>query len=292
MSSSWYLYKNDQQQGPFSREELDQKAQSGAFGPADLVWTEGMENWTRADRVEGLFSAQPHPPAPSPVPPPSPAPTYQPRGPAGHQAGPAPRSGKGGLVVLIVLLAVLFLGGGFLAFNIFLVNGDDAALPAAEVESENGDSGQVTGPVDPAGADVSGLWAPPVEALPQLLEVLPKAGEVPYPLYPGARSFSYQKPQEAGAAEGSWANIAYIFLLSSDPMDAVYTFYQGHLGHLDGWQTREDADSFVLWQGSEGDYMDAWGYLIPAVIITAPWGSGLGFMPDAQSQIIVVFEMN
>ena len=287
MGSSWYLYKNDQQQGPFSREELDQKAQSGAFGPADLVWTEGMENWTRADRVEGLFSAQPHPPAPSPVPPPSPAPTYQPRGPAGHQAGPAPRSGKGGLVVLIVLLAVLFLGGGFLAFNIFLVNGDDAALPAAEVESENGDSGQVTGPVDPAGADVSGLWAPPVEALPQLLEVLPKAGEVPYPPYPGAYVCCHA-PESIG---NNVKTLPYVRLLTADPVDAVITFYKDQ---LQGYYHKEIAVGeglHALWQGDEDDFVDVMNRFIPSISIE----SALDYeyivaMPEAQTLITVIYQ--
>ena len=115
MNSQWYFYKDGQQQGPFSWEVLCQKAQSGAFGPADLIWTDGMENWIRADRVEGLFTVQPSPPASSPAPAPSPASTYHSQGPAGYKAAPARKKGKGGLIALVVILVLVLAGGGFFA---------------------------------------------------------------------------------------------------------------------------------------------------------------------------------
>lgn len=62
MTSNWYLYKDGHQQGPFSWEDLYRQVEAGAFGPADLVWTEGMANWTRADQVEGLFRTAPSTP--------------------------------------------------------------------------------------------------------------------------------------------------------------------------------------------------------------------------------------
>ena len=135
----------------------------------------------------------------------------------------------------------------------------------------------------------SDLWAPPVGALPQLAERLPRAGEVPYPLIPGAQATGYQEPKQM---EGHGDTLAYIFLLSSESMESVYDFYKEHLGHLDGWQGKVGPSSYDLWQGDDEDYIDAYGYLIPAVLIMAPWGSDLDFMPDAQSNIILVYEPN
>ena len=132
MSSKWYLYKDGQQQGPFSRQELDQKVQYGAFGPADLVWTEGMENWARADRVEGLFAAPPPPSESSPAPPPSPAPAYQPRGQGGYQGGPVRKKGKGGLIALVILLVLILAVGSFLALTYLLNDTDEVAAVVGE----------------------------------------------------------------------------------------------------------------------------------------------------------------
>lgn len=75
MSGEWYLYKDQQQQGPIDWEKLVEQAKEGIVGPADMVWTEGMTDWSRADQVEGLIAAVP-PPPPEPVstPPPSPKP--------------------------------------------------------------------------------------------------------------------------------------------------------------------------------------------------------------------------
>ena len=80
MSTEWYLYKNQQQEGPLTWEQLVEKAEAGDLGPADMVWTEGMDGWARADQVEGLVAAAP-PAAPEPVfapPPPPEAETLQP----------------------------------------------------------------------------------------------------------------------------------------------------------------------------------------------------------------------
>ena len=68
MSKQWYIYKNDQQQGPVDREQLEEQVKAGLIGPADLVWTENMADWTRADQVAGLITAAP-PPHDSPAPP-------------------------------------------------------------------------------------------------------------------------------------------------------------------------------------------------------------------------------
>lgn len=70
MSTQWYLYKDQQQTGPMTWEQLLEKGKAGAVGPADMIWTEGMPNWTRADQVKGLIPAVPPPnPAYSPPPP-------------------------------------------------------------------------------------------------------------------------------------------------------------------------------------------------------------------------------
>jgi|GEM_PF-156992 len=73
MSEKWYLYKDQQQQGPLSWEELIEKNETGVLEPADMVWTEGMDGWFRADQVEGLVAtAPPAPPDPVFNPPPPP----------------------------------------------------------------------------------------------------------------------------------------------------------------------------------------------------------------------------
>ncbi len=124
MSSQWYLYKDGQQQGPFSWEELYRQAEAGLFSPADLVWTEGMENWSRADQVKGLVSAPPAaPPGPHSAPQGGPAPSHQQRAAGSHRAATAPRRGRAGLVALITVLVVLLLGGGFFVFNLLLADG-------------------------------------------------------------------------------------------------------------------------------------------------------------------------
>jgi len=123
MPSQWYYHKNGQQQGPFSWEEVYHKAEASAFGPTDLVWAEGMENWTRADQIRGLFSNDP-PPASLQAPESTAAPSgYQVRGSKVYSAGPSRNKGKGGLVALIVILVMLVLGGGIVAFNLIFSNG-------------------------------------------------------------------------------------------------------------------------------------------------------------------------
>ncbi len=54
----WYVYKGEQL-GPFSWEELRDKASSGWLKPQDYVWQHGMPDWVQAGIVEGLFSIRP-----------------------------------------------------------------------------------------------------------------------------------------------------------------------------------------------------------------------------------------
>jgi hypothetical protein len=54
MAANWYYTKNRQQMGPVTLEELQRLAGQGLLSPRDLVWQEGMADWTRAGN-QGLF---------------------------------------------------------------------------------------------------------------------------------------------------------------------------------------------------------------------------------------------
>jgi hypothetical protein len=51
----WYYARNDQQYGPVSATELRQLADAGQLTPDDLLWREGMDAWTTAINLRGLF---------------------------------------------------------------------------------------------------------------------------------------------------------------------------------------------------------------------------------------------
>lgn len=67
MSKQWYLFKNQQQHGPYAWEDIVKQYEEGAIEREDLLWSEGMDDWTRADQVEGLIPAVPPPPVSGPV---------------------------------------------------------------------------------------------------------------------------------------------------------------------------------------------------------------------------------
>lgn len=54
--AEWYYTTNNQQMGPISWDELRQLASTGLLHPSDMVWKEGMVDWVKADRTDGLFS--------------------------------------------------------------------------------------------------------------------------------------------------------------------------------------------------------------------------------------------
>ena len=62
-SLEWYFAHGDKQSGPITALELKQKAIAGELKPDDLVWREGMAEWTAARNVRGLFEESPQPPA-------------------------------------------------------------------------------------------------------------------------------------------------------------------------------------------------------------------------------------
>jgi hypothetical protein len=54
----WYYARNDQQFGPVSAAELKQLAEAGKLSPNDLLWREGMDAWTTAINLRGLFAEE------------------------------------------------------------------------------------------------------------------------------------------------------------------------------------------------------------------------------------------
>src|SRR4051812_49000835 len=54
----WYYARKDEQFGPVSAGELKQLADAGRLSPDDLLWREGMDAWTTAINLRGLFSPE------------------------------------------------------------------------------------------------------------------------------------------------------------------------------------------------------------------------------------------
>lgn len=59
----WYYAVNDQQTGPISQSELQQKLQ-GELSPDTMVWKDGMAAWTKANEVAELQQQAPEEPTP------------------------------------------------------------------------------------------------------------------------------------------------------------------------------------------------------------------------------------
>jgi hypothetical protein len=62
VATEWFYSIDGEQVGPVSSSELKQLAASGEITPNDLVWREGMPEWTPARKVKGLFANAPPPP--------------------------------------------------------------------------------------------------------------------------------------------------------------------------------------------------------------------------------------
>jgi phage shock protein PspC (stress-responsive transcriptional regulator) len=54
-SQQWFYSQNGQKFGPVDAAMLRQLAQTRRLQPADLVWREGMAEWSPGSRVKGLF---------------------------------------------------------------------------------------------------------------------------------------------------------------------------------------------------------------------------------------------
>lgn len=67
----FYADSNKQQQGPITFGEIQQLAAKATIQPSTLIWKQGMESWTAASKIEGVFSnpetQTAGPPTPIPV---------------------------------------------------------------------------------------------------------------------------------------------------------------------------------------------------------------------------------
>ncbi len=54
MEKQWYLFKDNQQMGPYSWEQLNDQTAKGMIVTTDFLWSEGMSDWISADQIEGL----------------------------------------------------------------------------------------------------------------------------------------------------------------------------------------------------------------------------------------------
>jgi len=57
----WYYARENKQVGPVSSLELKRLATAGQLRPEDLVWREGMTEWSLASNVRGLFDGEAKP---------------------------------------------------------------------------------------------------------------------------------------------------------------------------------------------------------------------------------------
>lgn len=71
-SQGYYLGRGQERFGPYSLDQLREFQSQGRADGADLVWTQGMANWTALREVLGLSARMPIVPQRPPVPPPPP----------------------------------------------------------------------------------------------------------------------------------------------------------------------------------------------------------------------------
>ena len=76
MANQWFYLKNSARFGPVTDTELRQLALSGQISASDKIWKEGMQDWSDAGNLKGLFKQPPPlqknpntPPPPPPLPP-------------------------------------------------------------------------------------------------------------------------------------------------------------------------------------------------------------------------------
>ena len=70
MAQEWYYVAGGVSKGPITIEEVKTLLGSGQLRSSDLLWHDGMDQWTQAAKVEGLVPRQPLTVAPT-TPPPS-----------------------------------------------------------------------------------------------------------------------------------------------------------------------------------------------------------------------------
>src|SRR6266568_1727060 len=54
MADQWYVALGNKKIGPFSFEELKERARAGTLLPIDMLWQEGTQRWRSASEVDGL----------------------------------------------------------------------------------------------------------------------------------------------------------------------------------------------------------------------------------------------
>ncbi|GEM_PF-1724250 len=101
---SWYILIQGEQRGPFQAEQIRTYVKRGEAGPQDLVWKEGLAEWTPISNIPE-FHAGGSPPHPPPGPPHTPA--YTTTTPAAHQSAGTP-----GVAIASFILGLLSLIGG------------------------------------------------------------------------------------------------------------------------------------------------------------------------------------
>ncbi len=309
MSAQWYLYKDGRQQGPFSLGDLYRQAEAGLFGPADLVWTGGMENWSRADQVKGLVSAPPTaPPGPPSTPQLGASPSHHGRAAGNYRAAPAPGRGKAVLTALIVVLAVVVLGGGyFVASNLWFDSVDVVIADLGDGVVTTGND-QGSGVVAQTASVTAGLWAPPISYNEKYIDFwlemgvtltdiqflyddfvagIPKKGVVPYPPYSAAYVCAYS----SGGMINDRETLPKVHLLTAEPLDSVLAFYKDQ---LQGYYHKEiDTDLHHFWQGDADDlYSDAMNGYIQSIYICSAlyYEVYMMMMPEAQTLIMISYQ--
>lgn len=311
MTTQWYLYKNGKQIGPLSWKKLVEQKRTGIIGPSDMVWTEGMENWARADQVKGLVSApSPSPPGPRSTPQAGAPPSYQQRGSGSHRTAPAPGRGKGVLIALIVVLVVVLLGGGYFVASDLLFDSGNGVIADSGDETVTPENGPDSGGVSQTAVDSAGLWAPPLEYNQAVVDLMleggdtmadiqsqynefvsgmPKKGDVPCPSYPGAYICNYVTGK--GTLNDREISTASVVLLSADPVDSVLAFYKDQLPGYSHKETPMVEDHHFLWEGGADDYQDAMSGFIPSIVIESPLGFEfyMMLMPEARAQITISY---
>jgi hypothetical protein len=75
MVAEWFYVEQGQRRGPVTWQQLQQLAAGGQLKPADLVWKNGMAQWSPASTQAGLFGGPAPAPAPAAPPAPKPAPS-------------------------------------------------------------------------------------------------------------------------------------------------------------------------------------------------------------------------
>ena len=100
MSTQWHYVQNGASAGPVPEEQLKVMIATGALKPTDLVWREGMAQWTAVQALPELQAQAPVPaPASAPVPVPAVAPAANPyTAPQAAVQGPAPEAPAAGPV--------------------------------------------------------------------------------------------------------------------------------------------------------------------------------------------------